>query len=157
MKQYQKLVKSLLKDLGYKDVKVKIANAMCCDMENQTIYLNNEWFVSGIENESKKAVKQVYKDYGWKISVSMGTFGILHELGHCVSYYDYENYESVYNNYIHKQNKLASLKLNAYETMKLYRNIKLEKDADLNAYQIYKDNKKLIKEYDKKLIKLLVR
>jgi hypothetical protein len=157
MKEYTKLVKSLLKELGYSDVKVRVANAMCADMENQTIYLNNEWFVSGIENDSKKAVKQVYKDYGWKIGVSMGTFGILHELGHCVSYDSYDDYESVYMNYIHKQNKIASQKLNAYQTMKLYRNIKLEKDADLNAYAIYKANTKLIKEYDKKLIKLLVR
>jgi hypothetical protein len=39
--------------------------------------------------------------------------------------------------------------------MKEYRKFKLEKDADLTAYAIYKTNRKLIKQYDKKLMELL--
>lgn len=154
---YIKLVKSMLKDLGYNFVKVKASKVMAADMEKQVILLDTEWFDKNNEQAktSYKAVKKLYKTYGWKVDVGMGTFAILHELGHCLTAPTYENLDKEMNAYNHKQDKLTARKLDPYNEMKEYRKIRLERDADLTAYAIYRKNRKLIKAYDKKLSELL--
>lgn len=154
---YVKLVRKMLKDLGYGFVKAHPSNVMAADMERQIIFLDTEWFDKDNENAktSYKAVKKLYKDYGWQIDVSMGTFAILHELGHCLTAPSYKNLDNEMDTYTHKQFKLMIKKLDAYAEMKEYRKIRIERDADLTAYAIYKKNRKLIKEYDKKLLQVL--
>lgn len=154
---YVKLVRQMLKDLGYSFVKVHPSNVMCADMENQKIFLDTEWFDkdSEVAKTSFKAVKKLYKGYGWKVDVSMGTFAILHELGHCLTAPSYEDLDKEHEAYNYKQVKIILQKLDPYKEMKEYRKIRLERDADLTAYAIYKKNRKLIKEYDKKLLQVL--
>jgi len=154
---YVKLVKSMLKDLGYNFVKVKASKIMAADMENQVIFLDTEWFdkKNNEARTSHKAVKKLYKSYGWKVDVGMGTFAVLHELGHCLTAPNYEDLDKEHETYTYKQIKLAIKKLDPYNEMKEYRKLRLEKDADITAYEIYKQNRKLIKEYDKKLMELL--
>jgi hypothetical protein len=154
---YVKLVRQMLKELGYNFVKVHPSNIMSADMENQKIFLNKEWFDkdSEVAKTSYKAVKKLYKSYGWRVDVSMGTFAILHELGHCLTAPSYQDLDKEMNTYNHKQYKLNAKKLDPYNEMKEYRKIKLERDADLTAYAIYKANRKLIKQYDKKLLETL--
>jgi hypothetical protein len=154
---YVKLVKSMLKDLGYNFVKVKASKVMAADMEKQVILLDTEWFDKNNEvaRTSYKAVKKLYKSYGWRVDVSMGTFAILHELGHCLTAPHYEDLDKEHETYNYQQIKLAIKRLDPYTEMKEYRKFRLERDADLTAYAIYKTNRKLIKQYDKKLMELL--
>lgn len=154
---YVKLVRKMLKELGYNFIKVHPSNMMSADMENQKIFLDREWFDKNNENAktSYKAVKKLYKSYGWKVDVSMGTFAILHELGHCLTAPSYDDLDKEMKAYNHKQVKLMIKKLDAYTEMKEYRSIRIERDADLTAYAIYKANRKLIKQYDKKLLETL--
>lgn len=154
---YVKLVKSMLKELGYGFVKVKASKVMAADMENQVIFLDTDWFnKNNYEAQtSYKAVKKLYKSYGWRVDVGMGTFAILHELGHCLTAPHYEDLDKEHETYTYQQAKLAIKKLEPYKEMKEYRKIKLERHADLTAYAIYKTNRKLIKQYDKKLMELL--
>jgi hypothetical protein len=156
MKQYTKVVKSMLRDLGYNKVKVRQDNMMAADIKNSVIYIDKAW----LENNNpelktaKKIIKKLYKNYGWKIGVSMTTFAILHELGHILSKDNYENIDKELESYTHKQFVLISKKLNAYLEMKEYRNLRLERDADRIAYKIYKENKSIIKEYDQTIKEL---
>jgi len=155
---YVKLVKSMLRELGYGFVKVKASKVMAADMENQVILLDTEWFnKNNYEAQtSYRAVKKLYKNYGWRVDVGMGTFAILHELGHCLTAPNYEDLDKEHETYNYQQIKLAIKKLDPYNEMKEYRKIKLERHADITAYAIYKKNRKLIKQYDKKLNELLV-
>lgn len=157
MKKYTKLVKSFLKDLGYDYVKVRNSPDMCADIENEKIFINSEWYkpIGALEKASYKAVKKLYKEYGWKIKVSMGTFAILHELGHVVSKPLYKDLDSELNAYTHKSIKILQKRLGMYEEMKAYRKIRLERDADRIAYKIYKDNKDIVIKYDKQLKELM--
>lgn len=154
---YVKLVRQMLKELGYAFIKIHPGKIMSADMENQKIFLDTEWFDKNNENAktSYKAVKKLYKSYGWKVDVSMGTFAVLHELGHCLTAPSYEDLDKEMETYDYKQVKLAIKKLDPYKEMKEYRQIRIERDADLTAYAIYKANRKLIKEYDKKLLQVL--
>lgn len=154
---YVKLVRQMLKELGYSFVKVHPSSIMSADMEKQKIFLDTEWFDKNNEEAktSYKAVKKLYKSYGWKVDVSMGTFAVLHELGHCLTAPSYDDLDKEMEAYNYKQIKLAIKKLEPYKEMKEYRKIRIERDADLTAYAIYKANRKLIKEYDKKLLQVL--
>lgn len=154
---YVKLVRQMLKDLGYGFIKVHPSNVMCADMENQKIFLDTEWFIKDNyeAQTSHRAVKKLYKSYGWKVDVSMGTFAVLHELGHCLTAPSYEDLDKEHETYNYKQIQIILKKLNPYQEMKEYRKIRLERDADLTAYAIYKKNRKLIKEYDKKLLEVM--
>lgn len=154
---YVKLVRQMLKELGYNFIKVHPSSVMSADMENQKIFLDTEWFDKNNEEAktSYKAVKKLYKSYGWKVDVSMGTFAVLHELGHCLTAPSYDDLDKEMDAYTHKKVKLAIKRLDPYKEMKEYRKIRIERDADLTAYAIYKANRKLIKEYDKKLLQVL--
>jgi hypothetical protein len=157
MKNYTRIVKKMFNELGYNFIKVRKGEVMCADMENQVIYLDDEWFrLDTYETkQDTKAVKKLYKTYGWKISVSMGMFAILHELGHCLTAPTYSDLDKEHNAYIHKQNKINTKILDNYNVMRKYRKIRLERDADLTAYAIYKKNKKLIAYYDKMLKEII--
>jgi hypothetical protein len=151
MKEYTKVVKNMLRDLGYNKVKVKQDNIMAADIENATIYLDKTYLEKNNPEIKSMAriIKKLYKSYGWKIGVSMTTFAVLHELGHVLSKDNYADLDKEMESYGHKQFILLAKKLNSYLEMKEYRNLRLERDADRIAYKIYKKNKKIIKQYDK--------
>jgi hypothetical protein len=151
MKQYTKVVKSMLRELGYNKVKVRQDSVMAADIENATIYLDKSWLEKNNPElkSTARIIKKLYKSYGWKIGVSMTTFAVLHELGHVLSKDNYENLDKELESYNHKQFILITKRLNSYLEMKEYRNLRLERDADRIAYKIYKKNKNIIKQYDK--------
>lgn len=156
MKKETKLVRDFLRSLGYK-VFVRSSNIMQCDMLSDTIFLDIEWFNYYNERieQDKKTLENVYKTKGWKIDISQGTFAILHELGHILTSYDYKNLSLRFKNYQKKVEAITKENMTREQGLIAYRNLTLENDADKMAYEVYKQHKEKIDEFDKQLIQLL--
>ena len=152
MKQETKIIKNFLKKIGAPQIKVRsVKFDTQADMMNNIIYFNKGDFQ---DDNFNKIVKSYYKKVGYKdIKIHMGTYAILHELGHILSKMEIKNFDRTFNAYINGQNrlpKLASYKVRFYK----YRNLRLEKLADKYAYIVYKKFENEIIKFDKKLQKV---
>lgn len=155
MKLYTRLVKNMLSELGYKNVKVRNAENLSSDMKKQIIYLDPKWLTDNAEiSNDKKLIAKLYREYGWKIKASMGIFSILHELGHLVSASNFQDLDYELDKYNMNNYFLELSKITGYQQFKIYRKFKLERHADRIAYQIYKKNKDLIAKYDQALAQI---
>lgn len=155
MKLYTRLVKNMLSELGYKNVKVRNAENLSSDMKKQIIYLDPKWLTNNPEiSNDKKLIAKLYREYGWKIKASMNIFSILHELGHLVSASNFQDLDHELDKYEMDNYFLELSKITGYKQFQIYRKFKLERHADRIAYQIYKKNKDLIAQYDQALAKI---
>jgi outer membrane protein assembly factor BamD (BamD/ComL family) len=82
----------------------------------------------------------------------MGTYAILHELGHIFSKMEIKNFYKTINAYVNGTNRVSKIKNEKVRFYK-YRNLRLEKLADKYAYLIYKNFENQIIKFDKKLQK----
>lgn len=153
MKQETRITKELLREIGFPNVKVKAHSVMMSNMYDNKIYVDKSWFTS--DTKDSKIIKKIYKKMGWKISVSMGTFAVLHELGHVISVKMLKDLDYELKMYEKNVYMLAQAGLPRKQEMAYYRNLKLESLADKIAYTIYLMNEPVIKKYDKLLKKLL--
>ena len=151
MNKETKIIKEYLKEIGAVNVKVRSGKYETqVDMANNTIYFNPKDFQ---DKEFTKIVKDYYKSLGHKIKIHMGTYAILHELGHILSKMEIKNLDKRLDAYVKGQNnlpKLASPKVRFYK----YRNLYIEKLADKYAYIIYKNFEKQSIKFDKELRKV---
>jgi hypothetical protein len=152
MKQETKIIKEYLKEIGASKVRVRsVKFDTQCDMTQNIIFFNKNDFQ---DKKFNRIIKSYYNTIGQKdIKISMGTYAILHELGHILSKMEIKNFDKTFNAYIKGQNrlpKLASDKVRFYK----YRNLRLEKLADKYAYIVYKKFEKQSIKFDKKLQKV---
>lgn len=146
MKKHTKLLKDFLKDIGLNNIKVRNGKNTECDIENEIIYFDKNWYnpkgeLKKIENE----LKEIYKQKKFDIKISLATFGFFHELGHIASKVELKNVSNALTSYALEVDKLT--KGNSENLMRDYRKLKLEKLADKYGYRIYK-------AFEKKAIKL---
>jgi hypothetical protein len=92
--------------------------------------------------------KQILKEKGFLLDISMPTFYLLHEIAH--SMLDQNNFE------MYKLQKSAlSLIECDYTLNKLYREIDDEKKADQFAYNLYLHNYDYVRKFDKEIMEII--
>jgi len=151
-----KMIKDYLKEIGFGKVRVLKSEKTEADMLNDTIHFSTQWYNS--KNKELREIDKVLRVYyknklGYKIKISMATYGIFHELGHLISLKDYEgkNFNKAYASY-----QVGVKNITTKSTKKMmyqYRNLKMEKLADKYAYAIYLLNENSAIAFDKKMRK----
>ena len=149
MKTETKLIKQYLKKVGLSHISVRHFPITQASMPTQRIYYSY-YNVSPKENK-------VFKDYYKKvlkqnIKISMNTYGILHEIGHCLSFgkdYNMFNFAKAHANYERNAKKIA--RAMNLENITKYRQLKMERLADKYAYALYLLHEKEAIELDKQL------
>jgi hypothetical protein len=149
MKTETKLIKQYLKSVGLSHISVRHFPITQASMPTQRIYYSY-YNVSPKENK-------VFKDYYKKvlkqnIKISMNTYGILHEIGHCLSFgkdYNMFNFAKAHANYERNAKKIA--RAMNLENITKYRQLKMERLADKYAYALYLLHEKEAIELDKQL------
>jgi hypothetical protein len=151
MNKETKIIKEYLKEIGAVNIKVRCGKYETqVDMASNTIYFNPKDFE---DKDFNKIIKDYYKSIGHKIKIHMGTYAILHELGHILSKMEIKNLDKRLDAYVKGQNNLpkrANDKVRFYK----YRNLYIEKLADKYAYIIYKNFEKQSIKFDKELRKV---
>jgi hypothetical protein len=151
MNKETKVIKDFLKEIGAEQIKVRSVNFDTqCDMNDNIIFFNYKDFQ---DDEFNKICKDYYKSLGHKIKIHMGTYAILHELGHLLSKMEIRNFEKSMNAYAKGQNDIPK-KLTAKEKFYRYRNLYIERLADKYAYVVYQNFEKEAIKFDKELRKL---
>jgi hypothetical protein len=151
MKQETKVIKTFLKKIGASKIKVRSVNIDTqADMNNNIIFFNKKDFE---DKKMNKIIKGYYNSIGHKdIKVHMGTYAILHELGHILSKMEIKNFDKTFSAYVNGTNKVSKIKNEKVKFYK-YRNLRMEKLADKYAYLVYKMFEKQTIKFDKKLQK----
>lgn len=151
MNKETKVIKNFLKEIGASNIKVQsVRFDTQCDMSDNIIFFNMKDFQ---DDDFNKMVKDYYKSIDHKIKIHMGTYAILHELGHILSKMEIRNFEKSMNSYAKLQNELPK-KLSAKEKFYRYRNLYIERLADKYAYIVYKKFEKQAIKFDKELRKV---
>lgn len=139
MKKHTKLLKDFLKDIGITKVRVRNGKNTECDMGNNIIYFDKNWFNAKDElKEIEKSLIDIYKQKNFDIKISLATFGFFHELGHLASKVELKNVDRSLISYAKQVEKITKKNDNNDNLMREYRKLKLEKLADKYGYAIYK-------------------
>lgn len=149
MKKETKLIKNFLKNIGLSHISVRNYPITQACMPIQRIFYS---YNNVLPKENK-----IFKDYYKKvlkqnIKISMNTYGILHEIGHCLSFgkdYNIFNFGKAHANYVRHAKKInRAMNL---ENITKYRSLKMERLADKYAYALYLLHEKQAIELDKQL------
>lgn len=166
MKTEIKLIKDFIKKINFSNIKVKSTKSYnCAIIDCGIIFFNKEYYTDKykhLANMTMNILKQQKLDFG---KIHFGTFSILHEIGHIVSSYRYIDIVRTYNNYVDDENKLYAQFQKNCKKMNLeqakerwqreYRLLKIERDADKKAYEIYCAYPELVNELNQQMKKLL--
>jgi hypothetical protein len=151
MNKETKIIKEYLKQIGASFVGVRCGKFDTqADMANNIIYFNPKDFE---DKNFNKIVKDYYKSLGHKIKIHMGTYAILHELGHILSKMEIKNLDKRLEAYVNGQNNLPK-RVNDKVRFYKYRNLYIEKLADKYAYIVYKNFESQMIKFDKELRKV---
>ena len=153
MKTQTKIIKDFIKELGFgKFFKVRNFYRMESDMENKIVYYDTFWFnkYNGEIVRYNKNIRKYYKQLKIKIPIHIGTFAILHEIGHLIDSYSYQNFDKKYDAYQRQVKKVYEIE-NLYLREVAYKNITMEKRADINAIKILYAFPKLVRKLDRQL------
>lgn len=143
----EKSIREFIKTLN-KDVKVQFVfdeNAGS-DMINKIIYFDLYDYYYKLKNE-KIILDYISKHYNFE-NLSLPTIMLLHELGHIETAKNYVNLKGLLRQYSYKVSKIENSNFTIRKKIKLYNNLKLEKDAFVKAEKIFNKNKCLIKAFD---------
>lgn len=153
------LIKKFVKDLQIGcNIQVKLGDLMECEIADEIVYVDLTEFTN--PDEFKKQAQEYWKQYneqrGYKTQIHMGTWAILHEIGHIVASYDYDDLDETLENDAFAR---KVLEMKTYENVKdmldIYKTLKLEIDADEMAWALYQANTEIVIDLDKKLTQLV--
>lgn len=151
IQKIQELVDSFLDKLGRDDITVEADYdiGMLCYHEMREVMFDLNYYEPYHERPFKKAVKKWYNRNGYKFDIHIATFGLLHELGHLIAQDEYDNWEEEYAQYDLALNFLGRI------TLKKYKKLKMERDADRAGYEIYKTMTKQVRQLDREIKRIL--
>jgi ABC-type proline/glycine betaine transport system ATPase subunit len=119
---------------------------------NKRIYINVDEFAFVYDDEPDHI--QVMKENGFVIDIMLPTYILLHEIGHVKMYERYQNPRKL--DYEYEKNMDYIVKnYQGLERLRLYKALKLERDADMFAYSYYLHNYDKVKAFDNKVKDLL--
>jgi Zn-dependent peptidase ImmA (M78 family) len=149
-KQIRKLVKDFIKQID-SEIKIKKGKEFYAQLETNEIFIVYNEMIK--PNKDDKYHIQVLSELGYNIDIGTNTFYLLHELGHLKTYKQYgKNKQKILSDYINQSHSIREKDF--LKSLRLYKNIKMEKDADLFAYKYYKNNYNFVKDFDRKLKEL---
>jgi transposase len=149
-KQVRKLIKEFINQID-NTIKIKKGKEFYALLETNEINVVYKEFIKP-KKEDKYHI-QVLQEKGYNLDIGINVFYLLHELGHIKTYKAYgKNKQKVLQDYYNKINELKEKSF--VKRLRLYKNIKMERDADLFAYLFYKNFYKMVKDFDNKLKEL---
>lgn len=126
--------------------------SMESESANKRIYINTDEFNFVYDDEPDHI--QVMKENGLIIDIMLPTYILLHEIGHVKMYERYTNARRL--DYEYEKNMDYIVKnYQGLERLRLYKALKLERDADMFAYSYYLHNYDKVKAFDNKIKDLL--
>jgi hypothetical protein len=155
MKRETKIIKDFIKELGFGNYfKVRNFYRMESDMEQKVVYYDAFWFSKHNSEivRYNKNIRKYYRQLKIRIPIHIGTFAILHEIGHLIDSYSYKDFDKTYNRYSKQVAKVYTIK-DDYLREIAYKNITMEKRADINAIKILYAYPKLVRKLDRQLRK----
>lgn len=122
------------------------------EAQNKRIFINISEFLYIYDDEPDHI--QVMKENGMLIDILLPTYILLHEIGHVKMRQTYKNPKVLDKRYAFNVNRIVQ-KHKGLERLRLYKKLKLEKDADQYAYDYYIHNYPKVKAFDNYVRKLL--
>lgn len=136
-----KLVRAIDKNIGV----VFHDGFMESESINKRIYINLDEFSYVFDDEPQHL--QVMKENGFVIDVLLPTYILLHEIGHVKMYERYANPRKM--DYEYEKNMDYIVKnYEGLDRLRHYKALKMERDADLFAYNYYLHNYERVKAFD---------
>jgi hypothetical protein len=149
-KQIRKLIKEFMNRID-NTIKIKKGKEFFELLETNEINVVYKEFIKPKKDDEYHI--QVLKEKGYDLDIGINVFYLLHELGHIKTYKNYGTKRKAILNDYYK--KIDELNENDFvKRLRLYKNIKMEKDADLFAYLFYKNYYKVVKDFDNKIKEL---
>lgn len=162
MKPETRQIKNFLTAIGMKNeiyVRASTRNtrAIC---EIDTIYFNKQDYSPELKTETDKIFK-ILAEKNLNFDIHFATFSILHEIGHILAAKKYDDYDKANQIYADQYIAINIQHIADCETIseekaldkleKAYREINMEKDADREAYELYKKFYKEVHELENEM------
>jgi hypothetical protein len=144
-----RLVRAIDKNIGV----VFHEENMESESQNKRIFINVDEFGYVFDDEADHL--QVMRENGLLLDIMLPTYILLHEIGHVKMYEHYANPRKL--NYEYEKNMDYIVKnYRGLDRLRLYKALKLERDADRYAYDYYLHNYEKVKAFDKKIRSLIM-
>lgn len=160
MKPETKIIKDFLQALGIdKYIKVRHYRETETDLKD-TIRFNMNVYISDFQQTQGKITYKILAENQMDFSkINYGTFSILHEIGHLIMIKTYENADWEHTDYSRQVEEILTEAQIEYKQnpdywlvqenlSRKYRKLKLERDADKKAYELYLSFPKEVKALD---------
>lgn len=132
------------------EIDVNIGNEMFCQMDNDFISFDVKYYNRNHEVQFKRELKKWNRENGYNLKgIHLATFGLLHEIGHMVAAWGYDDIMEVFD-----EDDNIQMQYNYNMPLDLYKKLRTETDADTNAYRLFQEYKDEIIAFDKKVRKL---
>lgn len=166
MKPETKIIKDFLKELSIeKYIKVRASKNTETDLQ-KTIYFNKATYTSDFQKSIGKITYKILAEKQMDFSkINYGTFSILHEIGHLIMIKTYDDADYEHSEYSYEVetimaeaqiewNKNPDFWVVQENLMRKYRNLKLERDADKKAYELFLSFPQEVKALDELMMAL---
>jgi hypothetical protein len=117
------------------------------------IYINLDEFLCQFSDEQNHLTAM--RENGLIIDILLPTYILLHELGHTITFAKYKAKYGILRQYSKQVDRIAD-NYEGLEALRLYKQLKLEKDADEFAYKFYLHNYEFVKAFDQKVRELIL-
>ena len=115
------------------------------EAETKRIYINTSEFLYIYDDEPDHI--HIMKENGLIIDILLPTYILLHEIGHVKMRQTYKNPKVLDRRYAFNVNRIVQ-QHEGLERLRLYKKLKLERDADRYAYDYYLHNYPKVKAFD---------
>jgi hypothetical protein len=147
-RQIVRLVRAIDKNIGV----VFHDEHMESESQNKRIFINTDEFAYVFSDEADHL--QVMRENGLLLDILLPTYILLHEIGHVKMYERYAE-PSKLNQEYEKNMEYIVRNHEGLDRLRLYKALKLERDADLFAYNYYLHNYEKVKAFDNKVRDLI--
>lgn len=144
-------IKALMLEYAQKidpEIEIEESKQFESDTFNKVVYAAFDEFYYTYDDEILHKI--VMKEMGYELDISIQTYSFLHEIGHIVTMQKYESAFDVSVEYDRQRFAIVNSGMDPLSSLRRYKKLQLEKDADGWAYSHYQENKKIIEDLDKK-------
>lgn len=143
-----KLVDQLLFDMGVEEITVDVnwGEDMMAIYDDDFVSFDLEYYTEPKHKDSLIEMK-AWHDKNMPVDIMLPTFALLHEIGHIIASWSYDDFDKVFDNYTAAYNNGGKKNLTAYKQLSM------EKDADREGYILYNKFYPAIKKFEQDLKK----
>lgn len=150
LKSIQDLATEFLNYLGEDfTVDVNEGEDMCAYHYVDIIQFDVNYYLPEYYPNFKNKLVEYNKSCGFDMDIHIATFGFLHEIGHLIAAQTYEDLDEEL-----VANQFLADRIDADDVIS-YKNLKMEKDADYTAYDLYISHTEEIKKLDRAICRIM--